>query len=212
VSTLQANKRRIVYDEDGCSIYDSCNRLLKSQMQERLYVIAELYEKSVVLNKVSGIDKHEKPLPLDVWHRRMMHVSKKKILEMSKTDFVLGLNVVANSPMSCESCLLGKSTRQPFPKNPLKDDAQKTGVLELVHSDLMGLVDVESWGGSRYVFTIVDDASRYVFVKFLKHKNQALSEFKKWNIEVEKQTSQKIEEIEDRQWTGVLFRTMDKVL
>jgi len=81
---------------------------------------------------------------------------------MSKADSVLGLNVVANSPMSCESCLLGKSTRQPFPKNPLKDDAQKTEVLELVHSDLMGPVDVESWDGSRYVFTIVDDADMFL--------------------------------------------------
>jgi len=41
----------------------------------------------------------------------------------------------------------------------------------------------------------VDDASRYVFVKFLKHKNQALSEFKKWKIEVEKQTDQKLKRL-----------------
>jgi len=197
VSTLQVNKRRIVFDEDGCSIYDSCNRLLlKSRMQGRLYVVdAEPYKKGVVLNKISGIDKHQKSLPLDVWHRRMMHVSKKKILEMSKADSILGLNVVADNPISCESCLLGKSIRQPFPKNPLKDNAQKTEVLELVHSDLMEPVDVESWGGSRYVFTIVDDASRYVFVKFLKHKNQTLSEFKKWKIEVEKQTGQKLKRL-----------------
>jgi len=110
----------------------------------KIVVDAEPYKKGVVLNKIYGIDKHEKSLLLDVWHRRMMHASKKKILEMSKADSVLGLNVVASSPISCESCLLGKSTRQPFPKDPLKDDAQKTEVLELVHSDLMGPVDVES--------------------------------------------------------------------
>jgi len=56
-------------------------------MQGRLYIVdAEPYKKDVVLNKVSGIDKHERSLPLDVWHRRMMHVSKKKILEMFKAD------------------------------------------------------------------------------------------------------------------------------
>lgn len=90
----------------------------------------------------------------------MMHVSKQKILKMLNADSVRGLNVIEESPTLCDSYLTNKSTRQPFPKIS-KDDTPKTEILELVHSDLIGPVDIENWGESRYVFTIIDEASRY---------------------------------------------------
>jgi hypothetical protein len=34
-------------------------------------------------------------------------------------------------------------------------------VLELLHVDLMGPMQVESLGGKRYAFVVVDDYSRY---------------------------------------------------
>lgn len=65
----------------------------------------------------------------------MMHVSKKKILEMANKDSVLGLYVEKSTPTPCSSCLVGKSTCQPFPKNLDSGNLKiKTEVLELVTS------------------------------------------------------------------------------
>lgn len=94
-------------------------------------------------------------------------------------DSVIGLNCEKNTPTPCDHCLAGKPTRQQFPKRSPNDMKDRTTVLELVHADLMRPIDVPSWGGKRYMFSIVDDASRYVFVRFLKQKGTTLSEFKK---------------------------------
>ena len=42
-----------------------------------------------------------------------------------------------------------------------------TRVLELLYMDLMGLMQVESLGGKRYVFVCVDDYLRFSWVDFL---------------------------------------------
>lgn len=133
---------------------------------------------------------------IDLWHRRMMHTSKTKIVEMARAESVLGLNIEENNPSPCDSYLAGKSTRQTFSKNQCEHDTKlKTEILELVHADLMGPVDIPSWEGSKYLLTITDDASWYIFVRFLKKKGDVLGEIKKWIVEVEKQTGQQLKRI-----------------
>ena len=50
--------------------------------------------------------------------------------------------------------------------------------LELLHLDLFGPTRSSSLGGKRYDFVIVDYYSRFTWVLFLSHKNEALSQFK----------------------------------
>ena len=49
--------------------------------------------------------------------------------------------------------------------------------LELLHMDLFGPMDVISMGGKSYGFVIVDDYSRFTWVYFLAHKDEALHTF-----------------------------------
>ncbi|UYV81527.1 hypothetical protein LAZ67_20001435, partial [Cordylochernes scorpioides] len=65
---------------------------------------------------------------------------------------------------------------------------KETQTLALVHCDLMGPFNIESWGGSRFVLTIIVDASRYTRVYFLKRKGDTLEKFKEWMKEAENQT------------------------
>ncbi|UYV80016.1 hypothetical protein LAZ67_18001431, partial [Cordylochernes scorpioides] len=65
---------------------------------------------------------------------------------------------------------------------------KETQTLALVHCDLMGPFNIESWGGSRFVLTIIDDASRYTRVYFLKRKGDTLEKFKEWMKEAENKT------------------------
>ena len=50
-----------------------------------------------------------------------------------------------------------------------------TRVLELLHMDLMGPMQVESLWGESYVFVCVADYSRFLWVSFLREKSNAFN-------------------------------------
>lgn len=58
--------------------------------------------------------------------------------------------------------------------------------------DLVRPIEVPSLGGSRFVMTFIDDATRKVFVYFLEKKNQAFKAYCKFKFMAERQTSRKL--------------------
>jgi IS30 family transposase len=69
----------------------------------------------------------------------------------------------------CTACTEAKQSVTPFNK---KGD-HETLPGELMHVDVWGKYDVASINGYSYYLLLVDDASRYVTVQFLKSKDQA---------------------------------------
>ena len=65
-------------------------------------------------------------------------------------------------------------------------------MLGLVYSDLIGPLPTPSCGGSRYVFTFIDDFSRFCWVYFLKLKFEVFENLKIWKALVENQCGNKI--------------------
>ena len=61
-------------------------------------------------------------------------------------------------------------------------------VLELVHSNLYGPIEMQSYKGDRYIMLFVDDYSRMMTVMFLKKKYDAFQMFKWYLARVEKET------------------------
>jgi len=51
-------------------------------------------------------------------------------------------------------------------------------MLELLHMDLMGPIQVESIGGKGYAFLVVDDFSRLTWVNFFREKSDTFYVFK----------------------------------
>lgn len=178
----------MVFDKDGCKILDEeGNIVIQTENEGRLYTVRTNPEPGK--NRVNVLQsKKDKLQSLELWHRRLMHVSKHQIIKMVNTDSVIGLHCEVTNPTPCDDCLTGKATRQPFPVHPSTGEKKKGAILDLVHSDLMGPIDFESFGGNRYVLTIIDDASRYVFIRLLKTKGEVLTVFKAWKSQVEKQT------------------------
>ena len=64
--------------------------------------------------------------------------------------------------------------------------------LEVVHSDLMGPIDVTSKGWARYIFVFIDDWSRYVLVYLFKRKSEVLEKFKEYKAFMESQLDTRI--------------------
>ena len=60
-------------------------------------------------------------------------------------------------------------------------------ILEIVHTDLCGPIEVQSYKGDKYIMLFVDEYSRMMTVMFLKQKFDAFQMFK-WYLErVEKE-------------------------
>lgn len=69
---------------------------------------------------------------------------------------------------------------------------RSTELLEIIHADICGPMEVPSIGKSRYFLTFVDDCSRMVHIYFLKSKDETLGYFKEFKNLVENQKNRKI--------------------
>lgn len=92
----------------------------------------------------------------------------------------------------CGDCAKGKSHVLPFPKTSA---SRSECVLDLLHMDLMGPMEVNSVGGSRYVLVVVDDCTRFCWVQFLKSKSDCFLVFKRLLQELETQKERKLKVI-----------------
>ncbi|GJT63306.1 retrovirus-related pol polyprotein from transposon TNT 1-94 [Tanacetum coccineum] len=68
------------------------------------------------------------------------------------------------------ACVLGKSKKSSH--QPKAEDTNQEK-LYLLHMDLCGPMRVESINGKKYILVIVDDYSRFTWVKFLRSKDEA---------------------------------------
>ncbi|GJW17593.1 putative ribonuclease H-like domain-containing protein [Tanacetum coccineum] len=70
----------------------------------------------------------------------------------------------------CSACALGKSSKKPY--KPKSEDTNQEK-LYLLHMDLCGPMRVASVNGKKYILVIVDDYSRFTWVKCLRSKDEA---------------------------------------
>jgi len=76
----------------------------------------------------------------------------------------------------CTACTEAKQSVIPF--NKMVDHDTKAG--ELTHINVWGKYSVSFINGFQYYLLMVDDASRYVMVEFLKSKDQASQKVKNY--------------------------------
>ena len=66
------------------------------------------------------------------------------------------------------------------------------GVLDLIHSDIYGLMSMRALSGAEYFVTFIDDHSRKTWIYFLKTKDEVFSQFKEFKALVENLTGKRI--------------------
>ncbi len=104
----------------------------------------------------------------------------------------LSLTKPQSDDFQCVGCVLGKGHRAPIPKKVTNKSSQ---LLELVHSDVNGPIEVPSQGGSRYFVTFIDDFSRWTTVYTMKQKSETFECFQKFHSYAEKHTGQKVKTV-----------------
>ncbi|GJZ09159.1 integrase, catalytic region, zinc finger, CCHC-type containing protein [Tanacetum coccineum] len=103
-----------------------------------------------------------------LWHRHLSHLNFGAI---NQHGLVQGLpKLKFEKDHLCSACAMGKSKKKPH--KPKSEDTNQEK-LYLLHMDLCGPMRVASVNGKKYILVIVDDYSRFTWVKFLRSKDEA---------------------------------------
>nr|GEY10918.1 integrase, catalytic region, zinc finger, CCHC-type, peptidase aspartic, catalytic [Tanacetum cinerariifolium] len=133
------------------------------------YVIGDsVISRSSPICLFSKASKNKSPL----WHCCLNHLNFGTINDLARKDLVQGLpRLKSEKDHLCSACQLGKSK-----KHTHKTKAENTimEVLHIFHMDLCGPMRVQSINGKKYILVIVDDYSRFTWVKFLRSKDETL--------------------------------------
>ncbi|GJT00918.1 retrovirus-related pol polyprotein from transposon TNT 1-94 [Tanacetum coccineum] len=106
-----------------------------------------------------------------LWHRRLSHLNFGSINHLARHGLVRGLpKLKFEKDHLCSACALGKSSKKPH--KPKSEDTNQEK-LYLLHMDLCGPMRVASVSGKKYILVIVDDYSRFTWVKCLRSKDEA---------------------------------------
>ncbi|WVY89239.1 hypothetical protein V8G54_034753 [Vigna mungo] len=162
-----------------------CNLLSVGQLTEKGYTVImgsnaqiEVYEKgkNLVLKCVQ-LDVFEALQCLSSvkedetwkWHLRFGHLNFKDLQQLSSKEMVSKLPNITQPRKECESCIVGKQARRPF-KKQLEPRSKER--LEVLHSDVCGLIEPPTLAGNKYFVMFVDEFSRMIWVFFMKQKNE----------------------------------------
>ena len=151
-------------------------------------MVKELIMSVIDLNKIDNKDiKCLMSISYDIWtwHRRLGHVNFELLNDLCKYELVIRLpklKFTKNKP--CDACQKEKQSKSSF---KLKNIVSTSRPLELIHMDLFGSTKVASLCGIHYAFVLVNDYSRYTWVCFLAHKNDAFKAFENFTKRVQKE-------------------------
>ncbi|GJV46850.1 retrovirus-related pol polyprotein from transposon TNT 1-94, partial [Tanacetum coccineum] len=106
-----------------------------------------------------------------LWHQRLSHLNFGAINHLARHGLVRGLpKLKFEKDHLCSACAMGKSKKQSH--KPQSEDTNQEK-LYLLHMDLCGPIRVASVNRKKYIIIIVDDYSRFTWVKFLASKDEA---------------------------------------
>jgi len=158
---------------------------MKAVLRNGIYLL----QATTLCGEVAAISPNSKS-KVTLWHLRMSHISEQGLNELTKQGILdLGQTIGLGK---CESCIYGKAVKVKFNKTAIHSLKEP---LDYIHSDLWGLAQTVSHGGSRYFLSIIDDFSRMLWVYVLKSKDNTFETFRAWKTMVENQKGRKIKTI-----------------
>lgn len=177
VSKLNDVGVQVTFVHYGCKMTRGSIILAKGDHIRTLY---GLDAKLVCYNSVSvksnqvamathDVNSMEVKLPAEktMWYYRLGHIGEKGLKTQKNKNLVEGLIDCNLEFVFYEHCIYGKKSRVQFYSSSQKS----SGLLDYVHSDVFGLVDIPSLSKSRYYVLFIDDYSKRAFIYFLKSKS-----------------------------------------
>ncbi|GKE32570.1 retrovirus-related pol polyprotein from transposon TNT 1-94 [Tanacetum coccineum] len=158
----------VAFRKNTCHIRDLDGAdLLKGSRGSNLFTLS--LENMMSTSPICLLSKASKTKS-GLWHRRLSHLNFKYITQLAKQGMVPGLpRLKFQKDHFCSACALGKSKKHSL-KPKAKDSIQEK--LYLLHMDLCGPMRIQSINGKKYILVVVDDYSRFTWVKFLRSKDE----------------------------------------
>ncbi len=203
VSTLDKRGMMTTFGGGECIIHKDGETIATGSLETTLYVI------------------RTKPAPscngkalltsLQRWHERMGHVHKRGIVQMADGGVANGLKIGDRDfERNCHHCAISKAHRSLIPKERTSERAK--GMLDRIHSDVCGPMDLPSLGGSKYFVTFIDEHSNWVVVYLMKQKSEVADCFLQFEKYAERQTGRKIRVIRSDRGGEYLSNALSKYL
>ncbi|GAU44957.1 hypothetical protein TSUD_100290 [Trifolium subterraneum] len=143
---------KAVFEGETLKLFDSKQRLILKTTQSQ----NKTFKTQVKTIEVECLATSTEDKDSDLWHIRYGHLNFKSLSMLNSKNMVLGLPSVIAPVDTCTTCLLGKHPRSSLKNNlPMRSSE----VLNAVHSDICGPIDVLSTGGNKYFTTFVDEYS-----------------------------------------------------
>ncbi|KRX14101.1 Retrovirus-related Pol polyprotein from transposon TNT 1-94 [Trichinella nelsoni] len=144
------NGYKIMFQDDTCSISYQKEVVAEAKLHGSLFKLKQKHQIDTALNVHTYACLHK-------WHRRMGHRDTEAIRKLNKEQLANGM-----------------MTLTPFRK--VANRAKKQ--IELIHSDICGLMPTATPSDDRYMMTLIDDYSRFPVVYLLKTKDEAVDRIK----------------------------------
>nr|GEW20509.1 integrase, catalytic region, zinc finger, CCHC-type, peptidase aspartic, catalytic [Tanacetum cinerariifolium] len=167
---IKREKLEVAFRQHTCFI---CNikgiDLLTGSRENNLYTLS--LRDMMASSPISLLSKASKTKSW-LWHRLLSHLNFGAINHLARQGLVRGLpKLKFEKDHLCSACAMGKSKKKSH-KPKSKDTNQEK--LYLLHMDLCGPMHVKSVNGKKYILVIIDDYSRFTWVKCLISKDEAL--------------------------------------
>jgi hypothetical protein len=171
-------------EEGGCTIVlkhralcilDESDQLLTMvhRSTNRLYVLELKVEQPVCLSAKTEEASWR-------WHARYGHLNFPALQKLSNGEMVRGLSAIEG---------ISKQKRNSFPSQA---SYRATKHLELVHGDLCGPIKLETPGGCMMFLLLVDDMSRFMWLKLLHAKSDAVEAIKLVQAQAEAESGRRL--------------------
>nr|GEX29520.1 retrovirus-related Pol polyprotein from transposon TNT 1-94 [Tanacetum cinerariifolium] len=158
----------VAFRKHSCYVRDTNGvELIKDSRGSNLYTISvEDMMKSSPICLLSTASKQKSWL----WHRRLNYLNFGTLNDLTRKDLVRGLpRLKFEKDYLCSACQLGKSKKHTYKPKTKNTNVE---VLNTLHMDLYGPMRVQTINGKKYILVIVDDYSRFTWVKFLRSKDE----------------------------------------
>ena len=115
---------------------------------------------------------------LALWHKRLGHLSKEKLMRIHGHNLVDGFHLVGNknTHCGCDSCTQARIKRAASKKTAAYDSGAPTRIGERVSSDVKS-ISLPSFDGYKYVVVFVDQYSGLGMPYFMRSKTEVVAKF-----------------------------------
>ena len=181
VGKLADQNLKVIFEKEKAEIVDRYwNAILVADRKDGLYYLRE--KRNECSPNAEVAEQRKVRTAMETWHINMGHLNVRDLIQCESSGAVLGMDLgKAPEDFVCEICLSSDMTKTPFPK----ESKRVSELLEIIHSDVIGPMRVESNGKARWAVTFIDDCSRWCEIRLLKRKDKVFSAFKDFKALVE---------------------------